>query len=140
MSDVSLELQGAITQALKGNAALTALIAGRVYDRVPRNSTGQVTAVFPYVSYGPEQDIPEQADCMDASDIFLQIDIWSRGVGRPEAKQIARAVKDVLHDADLSLTDNALVSLSYEGRRVLVDSDGLTTQIAMTFQAVVEEH
>lgn len=137
--DASYELQQAIVRALRASPAVAALIDGRVYDRVPAKS-GMIVAEHPYVSFGPEQDIPEHLDCIDGGDIVLQIDVWSRAPGRREAKRIARAVKDALDDADLQLETNALVCLSYEGRQVLDDPDGLTTHIAMSFQATVEEH
>lgn len=138
-NDAAYELQVAITKALKASSAVKALVKDRIYDRVPM-ANGKVTAAFPYISFGPEQDIPDHIDCIDGGEIVLQIDVWSRAPGRKEAKQIARAVKDALDDADLELGDNALVCLSYEGRRILDDPDGLTTHIPMTFQATVEEH
>jgi len=139
-NDAAYELQVAIVKALKADAAVKALIGGRIYDRIPMDGTGKVTAKFPYVSLGPEQEIPEHINCIAGGDIVQQLDVWSRAVGRAEAKKIARAVKDALDDVDLSLGSNALVCLSYEGRRVLTDPDGLTTHIPMSFQATVEEH
>lgn len=138
--DASYELQQAIVRRLKADGAVKALIKERIYDYVSVDKNGEVTAEFPYVSFGPEQEIPEHIDCIAGGDIVLQIDIWSRKPGRREAKKIARAVKDALDDVDLELGENALVCLSYEDRRVLSDPDKLTTHIAMTFQATVEEH
>ena len=137
--DASLELQGAIVAALKADATLSSLIAGRIFDHVPMDAEGRVKAKFPYVSFGPEQDVPEHADCIDLSEMFLQIDAWSREPGYPEVKRVAKAVEDVLQDASLTLSDNALVYIEYEGRRVLRASDGLTSQAAMTFRAVIEK-
>jgi hypothetical protein len=137
--DASYELQQAIVRRLKADDAVNALIGGRVYDRIPAKDD-KVTAEFPFVSLGPEQDLPDHIDCIEGGDIVLQIDVWSRDVGRKQAKRIARAVKDALDDADLELGGSALVCLSYEGRHVLPDPDGLTTHIAMSFQATVEEH
>lgn len=137
--DASYELQVAIVKRLKADASVKALIKDRVYDRIPMKAA-QVTAELPYVSFGPEQDMPDHIDCINGGDIVMQIDVWSDKVGRGEAKTIARAVRDALDDADITLGDNALVCLSYEGRRILADPDGLTTHIAMSFQATVEEH
>jgi hypothetical protein len=139
--DASYELQRAMVSTLKANAALTALIAGRVYDHVPQNSaTGAVTAQFPYISFGPEQDIPEDYDCVDASEIIFQIDVWSRDPGFMEAKRIANAVKVALSALSLPVGDNALVYFAFDGRRALRDPDGLTSHVVMTFRAGVEKH
>lgn len=136
--DPSLDLQIAIVARLKGHAPLTALIGNRVYDRVPRDAAGKVTAAFPYVSFGPEQTLPDGWDCGTASEIHLQLDAWSRAVGFAEVKKIAGAVRRALDDADLPLADSALVSLEFDGRRVMRDPDGKTSHAALTFRALIE--
>ncbi|WP_426229293.1 DUF3168 domain-containing protein [Pararhizobium sp. DWP3-4] len=136
--DVSHELQVAIVKCLKDDAVVVALIGDRVFDRVERDTAGEVTATFPYVSFGPEQEIPEDADCMDASEIFLQIDAWSRDPGYREVRRIAKALKQALDETRLPLADNALVYFAYAGRRILRDPDGLTSHAALTFRAGVE--
>lgn len=136
--DVSHELQVAIVKCLNEDAAVVALIEDRVFDRVERDSAGEVTAQFPYVSFGPEQEIPEDADCMDASEIFLQLDAWSRDPGYREVRRIAKALKQALNETSLPLADNALVYFEYDGRRILRDPDGLTSHAALRFRAGVE--
>lgn len=138
--DVSHELQVAIVARLKGYADLSALIGDRVYDRVERDAAGEVTATFPYVSFGPEQDIPEDADCIDASEIVIQIDAWSRDPGYREVRRVAKAVVSALDETSLPITDNALVYFEYDGRRILRDPDGLTSHAVLTFRAGVEKH
>jgi hypothetical protein len=137
--DASFELQVAIVTRLKNDPRVLTLTGGRVFDRVPRDSAGKVTAEFPYVALGPDQEIPTMADCIRASEFFLQIDVWSRAVGFPEAKRIARAVEDALNEAELPLGDNALVYFEYDGRRTFRDPDGLTSQAALTFRAGVDK-
>jgi hypothetical protein len=137
--DASYELQVAVITALKGNAALAALVAGRVYDRVPRDpNTNRVTAAFPYVSLGAEQEIPELYDCIDASEIIFSIDSWSRDPGFREVKRIADKVERSLHNAPITLADNALVYLVKDGRRVFRDPDGLTSHASSAFRVGVE--
>jgi len=137
--DASYEAQIAIVGALKNDAALTALIGGRVYDHVPRDpTTKRVTADFPYVSLGAEQEVPETYECIDGAEIIQQIDVWSRDPGFREVKRIAKAVKEALVNTPLSLSDNALVYLAYDGRRVFRDPDGLTSHAALTFRIGVE--
>ncbi|MER2536029.1 MAG: DUF3168 domain-containing protein [Rhizobiaceae bacterium] len=138
MMDASYELQIAIVGALKSDSVVRALVGGRIYDDVPRDASGKVTAHFPYISFGPEQTLPDGYDCQDGSEITIQIDAWSRAVGFPEVKKIAAAVRKVLHDADLPINENALVSMEFENRRVLRDPDGKTSHAVIIFRAVVE--
>ena len=137
--DASLELQIAIVGLLKNNADLSALVDGRIYDRVPPDAAGKVTAKFPYVSLGPDQEITDDAECLRASEFILQIDAWSREAGFPEVKRIARAIEDALNDVELDLTDNAAIYFHYDGRRIFRDPDGLTSHAALTFVAGVEK-
>ena len=132
--DAAHEMQVAIVAVLKADPEVSALTAGRVYDRVPAD------ARYPYISFGPEQDIPEGADCIDASEIILQIDVWSDDPGFREARRVAKAVRRALSDETVSLTDNALVYFEYDGRRVLRDPDGNTSHVVLTFRAGVEHH
>lgn len=138
-ADASYELQVAIVGRLLGADALKSIVGERVFDRVPRDQNGKVTAVFPYISLGPDQELPENADCIRASEFIVQIDAWSREPGFPEVKRIARAIEDALHDVDLALADNAQVYFEYDGRRVMRDPDGLTSHAALTFRAGIDK-
>lgn len=133
-ADPTLELQGAILARLKADAALTALIGGRVYDTVPPD------AVFPYVTFGPVDDISDDADCIFGSQINVQIDAWSRAVGYPEVKRIAGAIRDALHETDaaMPLPVNALALFQHIQTRTFRDADGLTNHSVLDFQASVE--
>jgi len=134
MASVELELQGAIVQRLKADPAVTALIAGRVYDAVPSS------AVFPYVTIGPVDAVEDDADCITGLDVAQQVDCWSRAVGFPEVKKIADAVRASLHDFDLVLTGNALVFFEHRTTRITRDPDGLTSHGILGFEAAVERH
>lgn len=133
MTSPSLELQGAIVARLKAYDALELLIAQRVYDFVPTEPE------FPYVSLGPDQVVSDDADCITGFEITLQIDAWSRAVGSPEVKRVAEAVRAALHQYELPLTDNALVSLEHRQTRLFRDPDGLTSHAAIEIVALVEQ-
>lgn len=137
--DAAYELQLALVPWLKNDPSVSAFIGERVFDFVPRDpATGKVTAQFPFVALGEEQEIPENYDCIEGSEIFLDLHVWSRDPGFREAKRIANAVKASLNDAELPLTDNALVYFVYDGRRVMRDPDGLTSHAVLTFRAGIE--
>ncbi|MEQ1956013.1 DUF3168 domain-containing protein [Mesorhizobium sp. CN2-181] len=138
MIDASYEIQIATVARLKGSAGVVELIDQRVYDDPPRNSDGQVTATFPYLSFGPTQILPDGWDCQNSSEVFLQLDAWSRKPGFAEVKKIAGSVRSALHKYDLPLTENALVSLEHDSTRILRDPDGKTSHAVVTFKAVVE--
>nr|WP_246562948.1 DUF3168 domain-containing protein [Bradyrhizobium liaoningense] len=128
-----LELQGAVVACLKGYAGLAELIADRVFDRVPDR------AAFPYVSWGPEQAIGDDADGITGFDITIQIDAWSQKVGLPEVKRVAEQVRLALIEQELTLKDNALVLLEYRQTRILPEPDGLTSHAAIEFAAFIEQ-
>ena len=130
MSDPSLELQASVVAALKTSGALPAGVGGRVYDRVPE------AAAFPYVSLGPCQVLPDKAGCIDGAEVMLQIDAWSRAVGFPEVKGIAKAIVAKLDDQPLSIEDHDVVVFEHQETRYLRDPDGLTQHAALTFRAV----
>jgi hypothetical protein len=129
----SLELQGAIVSRLGADVAVTNLVGSRIYDAVPDN------AAFPYISMGPSDELSDDADCIEGYDITIQIDVWSRGVGSVEAKRIAAAVREVLHDYDMPIVDNALVYFRHRTTRIFRDPDGLTSHAAMEFEAFAEK-
>lgn len=133
MTSPTLEIQSKMVTRMKNFASLTALIGSRVYDNVPQS------AVFPYVSFGPKQSLPDDADCITGFEIFLQIDAWSRGVGFPEVERVAEEVRSAFHEYELPLVDNALVSLTHRQTRLLRDPDGLTNHAAVEFTALVEQ-
>jgi hypothetical protein len=133
MTEPLLELQGAIVGRLKGDSPPIA--GSRIYDRVPT----EPQPTFPYVSLGPSDAISDDAECLTSYEVTLQLDVWSRAIGFPEVKTLAGQVRDALHGAELSLTDNALVSIEHRQTRILRDPDGLTSHAALTFTALIEQ-
>lgn len=133
MASPELELQGAIVARLKADAGVTALVGQRIYDPVPPGAT------FPYVSFGPRDSLSDDADCITAFEITMQIDAWSRDPGFKQALQIADAVRNALHDHEFNLTVNAAVLFEHRTSRTFRDPDGLTSHSAITFTGFVEK-
>ena len=131
--DPDLELQGAIVQCLLADPEVIALVADRIYDRVPE------MPAFPYITYGPSDSVPNGAECIDSLLVTVQIDVWSRNVGYPECKRINDAVRSALLKADLTLTVNALAYFNHAITRTFRDPDGLTNHGAVTFEAAIEK-
>lgn len=133
MASPSLELQGAIVARLKAWAGLSGTVNERVYDAVPAG------AAFPYITVGEGDETSDDADCIDGFEISLDIDIWSRANGYPEAKRISDEVRKAIKSADLALPTNALVDFRHRQTRFLRDPDGLTSHAVMTFEGFAEQ-
>ena len=133
MASPSFELQVAIVARLKTTAAVTAFVGNRVYDDVPTKP------VFPYITVGEGDETSDDADCIDGLEISLDIDVWSRAVGFPEAKRISDEVRKALKTPDLTIPTNAMVYFRHRQTRFLRDPDGLTSHAVMTFEGFAEE-
>ena len=141
MSDPSVELQAAIYTALNADADLMALVGG-VYDRVQRSADGSAEpsvwgAQNGYISFGPEFVVYEDAECLDLQEVNMQIDVWSRQVGRVHCKRIVSEARRVLL-AVPELTENALVLAEAPLTRITQDPDGLTTRGLIQLRYEVE--
>ena len=129
----SLALQKAIYLALLDDAAIQAHVSDRIYDAIPQDETHT-----PYIVIGEAQVIADAADCIDGSELSLQLDIWSdERVGFPTVKSIAHDVRRVLNSFSPSLEGNRLILFYMENVRFLRDPDG-TRHAAMTFSALTE--
>ena len=133
MADPDLELQGEIVKALKADPVVLGLVDARIYDSIPP------AVMFPYVSFGPSDLVSEDAECVTAYAGFHQLDVWSRGVGFPEVKAIAAAVRDALHDAPLALPSNALVFIEHRSTHYVRDPDGLTSHAIIQLETIIEQ-
>ncbi|QFT69607.1 hypothetical protein FIU93_22670 [Labrenzia sp. THAF35] len=131
------ELELAVMARVKADASFAGYCANRFFDRVPDNFS-----TFPYVAFGPSDNTPDDADCVYADEITFQIDVYSRGSGEAygsaQVKKIASIIKKLLHDAEFSLTDNALANIQHRITRFRRESDGATNRAIMTFIATVE--
>jgi hypothetical protein len=132
MSDPSLEVQKAIVGALRNAAPPVA--GGRIYDQVPD------APVFPYVTVGDCQVLPDKADCIDGSQIFPQVDVWTRSTGYPETKTIASQVLAALDDQtdELVVDGYLLVVFEFHEVRYVRDPDGITRHGIMTFHGLLQ--
>lgn len=140
--DASYELILAAINRLRATAAVTALVGTRIYDRVPEKANGTPDVVFPYVSMGPSTSIPDDFDCLDGEEITIQFDVWTSGAGEAfgsvQCRKITGAMKRALHDVDLTLPVNALVTLQHEITRVMRDPNPAITHGVIQFTATVE--
>ncbi|HTN41043.1 MAG TPA: DUF3168 domain-containing protein [Asticcacaulis sp.] len=131
MKDPSVPLQKAVYDTLR--AALDISIG--VYDRVPADSTGTIPiATFPYVHIGEDQIASDADQCHDASTAYATVHVWSRAVGKVEAKTIMAQVCLAL-DVKLTVTGFEIIGHAVDdGPRHLDGGDGLTSHSVATFR------
>lgn len=132
------ELQTAIVAALKASADLQSLLGSpmRIYQKVPANP------VFPYLTIGESQDIPDRAACVDGHEIFPPIHVWSRPASGTyqEAKQIAANIWTCLRDATLTMSENRCVIFERDslGDQVGEETDAVTKHVICHYRALME--
>lgn len=139
MSDPSLPLQGAIVAALKANGALPDVVGKRVYDQPPDDKVAKTKsgALFPYITVGDGQVLGDDTeDCGDGSEVFVQIDAWSRAPGYPEVKQISAAIRAALKPVPI-LAGFTVDVVEFQSCQYLRDPDGLTRHAAITFRYLI---
>lgn len=132
MSDPSLEILSAVVGALKAEPAVAALVADRVYDRAPQR------VMFPFVRVPDIQIINDDAECIDAFEVYIDVHVFSRSYGSVEARQVCSAAHTALHDNQLTLPSYVMVEMRHAVTRVLLDPDGETSHGIITFRALVD--
>lgn len=139
--DPTYELKAAVIARLKATSAVASFVGARIYDRPPDASAAS-PVVSPYVSMGPADAVSDTADCIDGMEITLQIDCWSWGSGQAfgsaEVSKLSGAIRAALHEAEFSLTENALATISHRITRYTRESDGITNRAIITITAFVE--
>lgn len=125
MSDPSYALQVALVGRLTD---LETAAGERIYDDVPpeANRISDTGAAYPYVTIGAGQLVPVDEECWDRSSTYFQIDVWTRTIGFPEAKQIAGTIRSALHEQDLVVTGHVVDRMRVESIDYSRDPNGLT--------------
>jgi hypothetical protein len=135
VSEPSLALQRGIYATLTSDAAVTALIGQRVFDRITPGAS------FPYIRLAAaDQVIAEEQDCIDECvEVYAQVDVFSRAQGKVEAKNIAGAIARALKVSTITLESAySLGSFIHRDTRFLDDPDGLSTHAVLTFHALID--
>ncbi|KHQ52265.1 DUF3168 domain-containing protein [Mameliella alba] len=130
---VASALQASVFSRLQGDAALSALVGADIYDALP---TGTLPPI--YVALGPEtvRDAGDQTG--DGAWHRFVVSVVTSKSGFQAAKDVAAAISDALHGADLMLARGHLVGLWFEKAKAKRESRGLRC-IHLTFRARVED-
>lgn len=100
-------LQEAVFATLSGDAALAALVGGRVHDGPPRN------VAAPYLHLGEMTVRDWSTGTEEGAELRFEIVAVSREAGRSEALAIGERVRALLHEAAPALEGWRLVSLRH---------------------------
>lgn len=133
MTSASWALQKSIYQALSGDAGVTANLGeGRIFDDPPQRST------MPYVTFGQTTIRDWSTGSEPGDEHVVTLHVWSRTDGRREVHDIMHAVRDALHDRDLSLEAHRLVSLRHVLSEARRDPDSDTYHGIVRLRALTE--
>ena len=130
MTDIVTAVQVALKAAIDaGSLGVT------VYDGAPADVT------FPFIEFGSDDTTPNDADCINGQDVTVQINIWGRDGGNLlPTRALTGQVRDLVHEADLSLADPfAAVNSRVVLRRVFLAPDGLTAQGVLQVTVLAED-
>ncbi|HEY1630631.1 MAG TPA: DUF3168 domain-containing protein [Rhizomicrobium sp.] len=128
----SFALQQALYAALSVDSVVQSLIAGRLFDAVPRD------CAFPYAVIGADSETNWNTATEGGSAHIAAVDIWSRAGGFKETKLIADAIRSALDDAALAPPGQTLIGIRYQGADYGRETDGETYRATLHFRAVLE--
>ncbi len=133
MSNPGWDLQKAAYEALSADSGLAALLGGnRIYDSIPQN------AAFPYIVLDQMRVNDWSTGTERGSEHILMLHVWSRHGGKREVYGIADAIRHLLDDAELALSDNRLINLTHQYSDLKRDPDGETYHAVIRLRAVTE--
>lgn len=130
--ELSNEILAGLVAALAANAALVALVGGRIYDEPP------TSAAHPFVRVGNINLQALRSDCATDHDVLFSIEVHSRpDSGRVEAARIAGAVRDALDDAPFSVDGWVCEWCLYQTQAAFMTDDGQTYIATVAFSAAI---
>lgn len=131
-SEPSLEAQRLAVLRLRATAEVTSLVpAANIFDRNSRPE------VFPCIVLGTGQTIADGADCIDASEVFLDVHVWTEENTMAECKSIVGAVRRALDEYEAE-RDGYSCFFNFENAVFLRDPDGLHSHGVVQLRIDVE--
>lgn len=129
-----LELQGAIVTLLSADSELQGYLGNpaRIYQEVPSD------AEKPYVAIGESDVLDDSVQCLAGVEVFPELHVWTDEPGFETAKKIGAIIRNLLHDASLSLTENRCASILHRRTANLRDQNYPVKHIIVTFAARLE--
>lgn len=126
---------------MRAGRILRQIVRARIIDAVP-GLTGVYdratdSAAYPYATMGPSYWADDDAECIEAREITLQIDLWhsqsNKGVAEDLADDVANALRGWSDTAALTMHP-----LRVSMVRVMDDPDGVSVHGVVQVEAMVE--
>ncbi len=131
---ISGALQEAVFGALTADTGLGGLVGSAIYDAIP---AGSLPAL--YVSLGPETVKAQDDVSGQGAEHRFTISVVTEAPGFAQAKAVAGAVCDALHEAPLTLSRGRLVSLRFQQASAAKIDNATGRKIDLIFRARVED-
>jgi hypothetical protein len=132
----ALALQEAMFAALAGDAALSALVDGRIHDE-PVHLDDPAADPGPYVTLGDETVRRWNAQGLTGAIHEAQVSVHAASGGFADVKRIAAEIERVLSAAPLGLSSGRVVTTSLRGARAVRIAEG-GRRIDLRFEFRVE--
>ena len=104
--------------------------SGRVFDHIPDNQA------FPYVVFGEEDIQNMDSDTHNGFQGTATVRVYTQNtarLGRKQCKEIMSAVWQLLHNAELNMTERNTLNFACVDQQIIKDEDGRTHQGVMIF-------
>ena len=128
----------AIIAALKADAPLTALLTTYAATPAVFTHVPQDLSAYPYVVLFEAGLDGDDNDCFLGFDGTLNIHSWTDQRDMAVIGNIQKAVYDVLHHAELTMTGYELVELHQEFSTILRDPDGITLHGVQRYRIILQ--
>lgn len=129
---IVMALEAALLSAFTGDAALCALVRGRIHEGSPRG------AVLPYLAFANVTCGDFSGGGTDGARVSLTLEAVAEGDDRRRALTILDAAVDRALGADLGLATGALVLLRAIDTRVERTRDGRAWRASAVLSALVD--
>lgn len=133
MTEVSAAVQRLIRARLTARAGLVAMVPAANI----RDTNGRPEA-YPCILIGEGQVVGEDVDCIDLSEVFSDIHVWTKEPGTLQCKMISGEIRRALRGVD-DVVDGFDISMQFEGARYLRDPSGEHAHGVLTFVAIASD-
>jgi len=124
MTAAAADLQKALFEALKGDAAL--------FDHAP------ASVAFPYITFG-RTSVYDWSTCTESgTEQLFTLHVWSKARGKAETLAIMEIVRRRLGGGALALDGHHLVNLTFEFAEARFDEDLSVYHGLLRYRAVME--
>lgn len=134
MTAAAADLQKALFEALKGDAALVSALGGaKLFDHAP------ASVAFPYITFG-RTSVYDWSTCTESgTEQLLTLHVWSKARGKAETLAIMEIVRQRLGGGALALDGRHLVNLTFEFAEARFDEDLSVYHGLLRYRAVMED-